>query len=319
MNSIGIIGCGAVTELFYLKVLPLLDKASLKYVFDLNQSRADLLANRSSAESVSLNELLDKSDSVIICTPPESHAALIRQTLEAGKKQITCEKPYLFSTSELNSLEKLSIEMGANIHVAHFRREYPGINLSKSIISSGLFGRVLSVHIAEGGRFNWSAQSTYFTDSVYGGVLLDTGSHLIDSALYICGADEKQLIDVKIFSIEKDKSEPAHNLKADVRLTFEDSSIEMNVTLSRYEILPNHIRIQLERGTIVLPSYLSNYIKLISDNGETTVYAADTFTSNQEAFLSQYRRIYDWNDATRYSSSRFVTLTTILEKLLGAD
>jgi predicted dehydrogenase len=318
MNSIGIIGCGAVTEQFYLKALPLLDNATLKYVFDLNQSRADLIAKRSYAESVSLNELLDKSDSVIICTPPESHAALIRQTLEAGKKQITCEKPYLFSVSELNSLEKLSNELGASIHVAHFRREYPGINLAKSIISSGLFGQVLSVQIAEGGRFNWGAQSTYFTDSKYGGVLLDTGSHLLDSALYICGVDEKRLFDVEIIALEKDKSEPAHNVKADVKLAFDDSIININVSLSRYEILPNHIRIRLERGTIVLPSYLSNYIKLVSDNGETTVYASEIFSSNQEAFLSQYRRIYDWNDADRYNSNRFTNLTTILEKILGA-
>jgi myo-inositol 2-dehydrogenase/D-chiro-inositol 1-dehydrogenase len=61
-------------------------------VSDLEDARAAAVAVAANAEAVPADELLARSDAVVIATDTASHAVLIRQAVEAGCS-IFCEKP----------------------------------------------------------------------------------------------------------------------------------------------------------------------------------------------------------------------------------
>jgi predicted dehydrogenase len=316
-KEIGIIGCGAVTEQFYLKTLPLIETVRIKYLADRDIERAKKLAVKMQAEATTdLEELRKGSDIVIVCTPPDSHYSLVKDSLSKGKIVI-CEKPFLTQAKQVTELVELAKKVDAKILVAHFRRTYPSVQLAKSLIETSNLGVLKSISISEGGRFNWSAVSDYFLTNNLGGVALDTGSHTIDMALYVAQLDTQELI-IKSIDIKKDKVEPSHEVDAKLLTEVNGNPLEININLSRYKALANQIVFKFENGKITIPTSLSSLVKVQNDKRKVIVYSNEKLKNAGFAFYEQYKRMLVNNKADDFSAERFYNLVNILETINNA-
>ena len=102
-TGVGIVGCGFVAD-FYAATLALHPELRLIGCNDINETRAQVFAQRNSCTAFpALEDLLEdeKIELVINVTNPDSHAAVTRACLEAGKHVYT-EKPLApdFATAE---------------------------------------------------------------------------------------------------------------------------------------------------------------------------------------------------------------------------
>jgi len=310
--KIGIIGCGAVTELLYLKTIPNISDCKIAYLYDKDVQRAQYLASIINAEVTDIDTLRANSDVIIICTPPSSHHQLVKDSMIEGKI-IVCEKPFVPYYEDAIELIQLAKEKKCKLYVAHFRRLFPSLVLAKKIASTIEWGPLKKINIVEGGRFIWQAKSDYFLKNKEGGVIADTGSHTIDSALYIAGLDTmiKGKDDVTIEQVIKDKSEPSHRVDA----KFKIKDIEVNLKLSRHEVLANQIALIFENGEIIVPAFLASYVLIKTNKGRLIVNSSEKYTRLEEVFYHQYKNILAGKNDDIFNADRFAGLTLIIDKL----
>jgi predicted dehydrogenase len=122
-------------------------------------------------------------DFVDICTPPTSHAALIRQALERGV-HVLCEKPLVGALDDLAPLARLAVKTGRVLHTVHNWHHAPIVRRTAELIGEGRIGRVnhvvwhtlrtrpAAVGDERGG--NWRVDPAV----AGGGVLTDHGWHV---------------------------------------------------------------------------------------------------------------------------------------------
>ena len=127
---------------------------------------------------------------VIITTPPESHFALAKAALEAGK-HVVCEKPFTPTLAEAEELVGLADKSATILTVFHNRRWDGDFLTVKELMERNLLGRVVNFNSAMdryqparqlAGSRAWKEQN-----AAAGGTLLDLGSHLVDQVLSIFG------------------------------------------------------------------------------------------------------------------------------------
>jgi predicted dehydrogenase len=130
-------------------------------------------------------ELLAEADLdfVDICTPPSSHAALIRGALERGR-HVLCEKPLVCVPDDLVPLARLAGETGRVLYTVHNWHHAPIVRRTAELIHEGRIGRVkhviwhtLRVRPASAGderTGNWRVDPAV----AGGGVLSDHGWHV---------------------------------------------------------------------------------------------------------------------------------------------
>jgi predicted dehydrogenase len=80
-------------------------------------------------------------DFVDICTPPSSHAVLIRQALANGR-HVLCEKPLVGSLAELREILELAAEAGRVLHTVHNWHHAPIVQQACQLVGAGAIGRV---------------------------------------------------------------------------------------------------------------------------------------------------------------------------------
>jgi predicted dehydrogenase len=80
-------------------------------------------------------------DFVDICTPPSSHAELIRGALERGR-HVLCEKPLVSASGDLAALTQLAERTGRVIHTVHNWHHAPIVRRTAELIREGRIGRV---------------------------------------------------------------------------------------------------------------------------------------------------------------------------------
>ena len=129
-------------------------------------------------------------DAVEIATPHALHAAHIIDSFEAGC-HVLVEKPLVISTEEAkNALDKRD-EAGKVLLVSYQRRYDPNFRYVRQIVSSGVLGELefVSAVMSQGwmdlARDKWRQNP----EISGGGMLLDTGSHLLDLLLFATGLD----------------------------------------------------------------------------------------------------------------------------------
>jgi predicted dehydrogenase len=122
-------------------------------------------------------------DFVDICTPPSSHATLIRTSLTRGL-HVLCEKPLVRSLEELRGLTELAVEGGRVLHTVHNWHHAPIVVETRALVAEGAIGRVTDARwqtlrtrpaaVAQDGADNWRVDP----DIAGGGVLTDHGWHV---------------------------------------------------------------------------------------------------------------------------------------------
>lgn len=315
-KSLGIIGCGSVVQNMYVYSIPGWQHIDKIYVYDIDPRQTEKVALALNATVSGLENLIHKSDIIIIAAPPHTHYNLLKQCL-IKNKTVICEKPFLFHIAEAQEIVKEAKANGTDLYVAHMRRVLPALNLARQMHESHVLGEIKEMQLFEGMRFAYQTQSGYEKQNEYGGVLLDTGSHTIDAALYITGMDEKEL-NVQNAAAQKDKREPAHEIKANFTLSFADGEIPVKLFLSRKQSLSNKINIIYEHGVLEVPLGLENTVRVSKENKKAFVAHAPYHIANYHQLLAmEYNMIFDETRNHIFRAERFIGLTGILEKLLA--
>ena len=155
---------------------------TLAVVCDRNPAR--LLAARErfpQAQTVAELDAIMDDPSVavaIVGTPPNTHAALARQLLLAGK-HVVVEKPFCLTTAEADELVRLAEERDLTLTVYQNRRWDPDFQAIQQVVRAGTIGEVFHVETFIGG-FAHPCDFWHSHEPVSGGVFYDWGSHYLD-------------------------------------------------------------------------------------------------------------------------------------------
>ncbi|MBU6409774.1 MAG: Gfo/Idh/MocA family oxidoreductase [Verrucomicrobia bacterium] len=117
-------------------------------------------------------------DAAVIVTPAQTHFALCREFLEAGK-DVFVEKPLTLASEEAKTLAELATRKGRILQVGHILRFDPATLWLRDAIRNGDFGRVNLLR----GHFGGFKRPR--NDS---GVMFADGIHFVDLFNFVLGA-----------------------------------------------------------------------------------------------------------------------------------
>ena len=125
-------------------------------------------------------------DVVVVASPTGDHADHVRAALEAGVA-VLVDKPLATTRVQAAALVRLAQETGGRLTVFQNRRWDPEQLTLRALLAQGELGRVHRFE-RRWERFRPQPQHRWKEeDPVAGGLLLDLGSHLVDSAVQLFG------------------------------------------------------------------------------------------------------------------------------------
>jgi len=261
--EIVLVGCGAVSETLYAPILQALESDGMARVVNLvdpsKAQRTRLGQFFPGAHSYAdMSECdLSAADLVIIASPPKFHA---EQTILALQQSVPvlCEKPMAQDSAQAQKMLEVSHETKTPLAVGHFRRFFPASKMLKSVFEKKPFGELLEFSVQEGGKFAWGVTSAalFSRESTPGGVLYDSGIHVIDLLLWWLGKPED-------FTYEDDAM---GGLEANCLLEMTYAGgVKGSVRLSRDWSTQNRYLFSFERATLLFEVGQANKLSLLID------------------------------------------------------
>jgi len=327
MKHYDIVGCGSVVRRYHAPILRSLIRRQAIRVhgcYDVSAAAAKEMGSLLGAQRTGTpNDIghLSRVDAVLIATPPESHVEFIERYVSEGKA-VLVEKPFVGTRAEADRVVQISRARKVPVLVGHFRRYYPALGAARAFIAEGGLGRVRRVDATEGGRWSWPTFSRYVIESPLGGVIHDTGSHLMDMVLYALDADSGLGLPFEVMDVARvPHTEPSHACRAEIKLGNADlGTVEVSFGVSRLEPLAGAVKIYGERGTLIIPTAFAHAPLLVQGSEpfalrrpEFAVGPTDAigcFVLEHQALLAAEPGAY-----SPLSADRFVTLTALLESL----
>ncbi len=117
-------------------------------------------------------------DLAIISTPPNLHASMALQLLEAGK-HVVVEKPFCLTTREADAMIEKASAFNRTLSVYQCRRWDPDYLAIKALVDSGQIGQVFHLETFIG-TFSHPCDYWHSHEPISGGVFYDWGSHYLD-------------------------------------------------------------------------------------------------------------------------------------------
>ena len=284
--KLGIVGCGAVTSRSHLPALKTMDGVEVLAISDPNIKRAGELAKQYGVPRVhaEYQDLLNVVDAVVLALPHYLHAPIGEEILRSGT-HVLMEKPLATAVTECDRLMEAAERGRVTLSVAQVRRYMTGYRAVKEWLATELLGEVISFEVEEGGIYNWPVASDFFfrPEMSGGGVLMDTGAHVLDALFWWLGR-------LEVASYEDDN---AGGVEADCRATLRTSSgVEGTLRLSRIRELGNNFILRGARADLEL-GLLTNQARLIPHGASKCLSGA--FDGGTQTTLDLFRaQIEEW-------------------------
>ena len=242
--TVALVGCGAVTKLYYtpaLQELERLGQVQVAALFDPDPANAASVqqAFPAAVPVGEFDELTSRAlDLAIVASPPQYHASQTIQLLRAGKS-VLCEKPMALSVAEGEAMVTAASDAQRHLAIGLIRRFLPAAQMIRTLLSRSMLGDVRTFSFSEGRVFKWPVQSaSYFRGN---GVLRDIGVHVLDLLIWWWGEPEE--------IIYEDDAMGGVDLNCRIQLKF-PQGFSGEVKLSREFRLPNACVIQCRDGNI---------------------------------------------------------------------
>lgn len=146
----GFIGCGEVTEKKSGPAFNEVPGSRVVAVMSRNAEKARSYAERHSIPRwyTDAQALIDDPEvnAVYIATPPSSHATYAIMSMHSGKP-VYVEKPLAASYDDCARINQVSKATGIPCYVAYYRRYLPYFEKVRQIVTDGVIGTILNVHI----------------------------------------------------------------------------------------------------------------------------------------------------------------------------
>ncbi|MBC8313308.1 MAG: Gfo/Idh/MocA family oxidoreductase [Candidatus Cloacimonetes bacterium] len=136
--KIGVIGVGHLGQ-HHARVFSELDNAELIGIYDIDHSRATLIAEKNHCKAFeTVEELLLKVDAISIAAPTITHFEYCKKCLE-NNKNVFVEKPICSNLNDAKKLVSLADKKNLKIQVGHIERFNPAIMALSDILISPIF------------------------------------------------------------------------------------------------------------------------------------------------------------------------------------
>ena len=316
MIKLGIIGLGNVALSVHLPILKSRKDIKIEWVCDKSKLANDICERINIPFYHELDEALSFicPEIVLITTPYNTREAIFKK-IKNRVKGVYCEKPFALSTKEhlnyISGYEKYAFTIG------YQRRSLGNVQILRNIIENKLFGAIKEILI-QFGDVHYSFDGFRSEKNIAGGgILFESGSHWIDSVLYISNAldldnfssDVKYLDNLDIHGEGKFNIHNSKNEKIDCKFIF--SSIKNT---------SNKITIVFENFFIDLYLYQDNSNLIIQNLDSRRFYLSDfnlknypndsisQGTSYWENFLKSYKEKKQTfaTDESFYLTTKFI-------------
>jgi predicted dehydrogenase len=192
--ALGIVGCGAITEMYYAPSMRELEHAgyaTVTAIFDPSAERVGKVGAqlKDAKQFTDFGEFVKSAPQLaIVASPVKFHAEQTITLLERGAS-VLCEKPIASNVAAAEQMLEAATRANRKLAVGLFRRFFPACNLIREYIAAETLGKAIDFEFSEGGMFDWPAQSGSFFQkkTAEGGVFLDVGAHLLDLMLWWFG------------------------------------------------------------------------------------------------------------------------------------
>ena len=250
MIRLGIVGCGSVVQQYHAPAAESVVALKITAVADTNK---DILAHINGAwnleqTTTDYRELRD-IDAILVAGPHAMHFSMCRHFLEKGI-HVLVEKPMVLRSREAEELATLARDRAVVFAVGVFRRYYPVSKVIHAMIEHDWLGGVVEIDAEEGAPYDWELQSRFLLDreQAGGGVLIDTGSHLLDRLIWWFGGCEVKLVEYR--------DDSQYGVEADCEIRFDllwgQRKIPCRVELSRTRTLRNTVIFRMREGIVEL-------------------------------------------------------------------
>ena len=181
---IALLGAGRIGRL-HARVLAAQTEVSEIIVADVVPGRARELAAECNGRAVgSVEEALDDADAVVIATPTDVHATLVRAAVERGLPTF-CEKPLAFDLGETADLVGRVERAGVPLQVGFQRRFDPAYREARRLVEAGELGIVYLVRLIA--HDHEPPPDAYIPTS--GGLFRDSSIHDFDALRWVTGQE----------------------------------------------------------------------------------------------------------------------------------
>ncbi|MDQ0413034.1 Gfo/Idh/MocA family protein [Mesobacillus stamsii] len=196
---IGIIGAGGIATGAHIpNYKKQSDKAEIVAIADVALERAKEVAEKHDIPQFfgSYQEMLDKVelDAVSICVPNKFHAEAAITALEAGC-HVLCEKPPAMTVEEAEQMQNAAEKAGKFLTYGFHYRYQPNVSAAKRFIDGGEFGDIYSARVQAIRRRGIPGWGVFTNKELQGGgPLIDIGIHMLDTALFLMGYPEPEVV-----------------------------------------------------------------------------------------------------------------------------
>ena len=181
---IALLGAGRIGRL-HARVLAAQTEVSEIVVADVDPGRARELAAEFNGRAVeSVEAALDSADAVVIATPTDAHATLVRAAVERGLSTF-CEKPLAFDLGETADLVGRVERAGVPFQVGFQRRFDPAYREAHRLVEAGELGIVYLVRLIA--NDHEPPPDAYIPTS--GGLFRDSSIHDFDALRWVTGQE----------------------------------------------------------------------------------------------------------------------------------
>lgn len=186
--SLAVIGCGAITQNFYLPALMKL-RARFGDIWLVDPSSHALSKACAIVPAKTARQLADVTDDielVIVATPNHLHFSNSMDAL-SRRANVLIEKPFVIWPEEGRQIVKAAAESNRIIAINQTRRYFPLADALARQINENVFGALESIVHREGTKLAWPLESgAGFTRGAQRtGVIMDFGVHVIDLYHYL--------------------------------------------------------------------------------------------------------------------------------------
>ncbi len=130
----GVVGVGYLGSIHVSKLKNFQDVREI-LVWDINPERMKFVTERYGAISTSsLEEIIEKSDTIICASPTTTHYYIVRLCIEKGKP-VFVEKPLADDINKAEEIVRISRKKGVKVQVGHVERFNPAFLSAKNLIA----------------------------------------------------------------------------------------------------------------------------------------------------------------------------------------
>lgn len=221
-------------------------------------------------------------DGVVISTPHDAHYAQVRAALAAGR-HVLVEKPLTISARRAKGLLDQSDAAGRLLVVSYQRHHMAPYAYARELVRKGRLGRVRGIvgYITQGwfDVGGWRMQPAVSG----GGMFMDTGSHLVASALWVSGLRPKRVTATLSYG-----EEPV-DVTATVQLAFDQGAVGTLTTIGDAGRHDERLAISGSMGSLVLHNHQWLFRSMLLDDEPVAVPARVRDTTPDQAFLAWIR------------------------------